>query len=119
MLATGTAGQREVLTAWFSRGCLPQWTKTGQSYFLPQLAGFDAEDVWPTDPKLRIFRDLNNINRLPGYAGPPSPAAAEAVNKYILVDMFAKACTGQLTPRAAVDWAEKEYQQIARRRTRT
>ena len=70
------------------------------------------------DLKLKIFRELNKINRLPGYAGPPSPAAAEAVNKYILVDMFAKACTGQMTPREAVAWAETEYAQIARRRNR-
>jgi multiple sugar transport system substrate-binding protein len=91
----------------------------GESYFIPQLVGFDTEDVWPADPKLRIFRELNKINRLPGYGGPPTPAAAEAVNKYILVDMFAKACTGQMTPRDAVAWAEKEYAQIARRRSRT
>jgi hypothetical protein len=113
------AGQREFLKAWYSRTFLPKWTKVGQSYFIPQLAGFDSEDVWPEDPKLKIFRDLNKINRLPGYGGPPTPVAAEAVNKYILVDMFAKACTGQLTPRDAVAWAEKEYQQIARRRSRT
>jgi len=112
------AGQREFMKAWFSRGFLPKWTKVGQSYFIPQLVGFDSEDVWPDDPKLKIFRELNKINRLPGYAGPPSPAAAEAVNKYILVDMFAKACTGQMTPREAVAWAETEYAQIARRRNR-
>jgi multiple sugar transport system substrate-binding protein len=113
------AGQLEFLKAWYSRSFLPQWTKVGESYFIPQLAGFDKEDVWPSDPKLRIFRELNKINRLPGYAGPPSAAAAEAVNKYILVDMFAKACTGQMTPRDAVAWAEKEYAQIVRRRNRT
>lgn len=113
------AGQREFLKAWYSRTFLPRWTKIGESYFIPQLVGFDTEDVWPADPKLRIFRELNKINRLPGYGGPPTAAAAEAVNKYILVDMFAKACTGQMTPREAVAWAEREYAQIVRRRTRT
>ena len=44
------------------------------------------------------------------------PAAAEAVNKFVLVDMFAKAATGQLKPADAVKWAEKEYQQIAQKR---
>ena len=66
--------------------------------------------------KLKIFRELNKINRLPGYSGPPSPAAAEAVNKYVLVDMFAKACTGQMTPKESVEWATKEYEQIAKKR---
>ena len=43
-------------------------------------------------------------------------AAAEAVSKYILVDMFAKACTGTLSPAESVKWAAKEYEQIAKKR---
>ena len=109
-------GQKHFLRAWHSRSFLPKWTKTGQSYFIPTFAGFDKEDVWPEDPKLKIFRELNKINRLPGHAGPPSPAAAEAVNKYVLVDMFAKACTGQMKPKEAMEWATKEYEQIAKKR---
>jgi multiple sugar transport system substrate-binding protein len=109
------AGQLHFLRAWFDRSFLLNWTKTGQSYFIPTFAGFDKEDVWPDDPKLKIFRELNKLNRLEGYAGPPTPAAAEAVSKYLLVDMFAKACTGQLKPKAAVEWATKEYEQIARK----
>lgn len=109
-------GQRAFLRAWYSRNFLPNWTKTGQSYFIPTFAGFDKEDVWPADPKLQIFRELNKLNRLPGHSGPPTPAAAEAVSKYILVDMFAKACTGQMKPAEAVKWAAREYEQIARRR---
>lgn len=110
------AGQLHFLREWYSRKFLLNWTKTGQSYFIPTFAGFDKEDVWPDDPKLKIFRELNKLNRLAGYAGPPTPIAAEAVNKYILVDMFAKACTGELTPKQSVQWAAKEYQQIAKKR---
>ncbi|MFM8681786.1 MAG: ABC transporter substrate-binding protein [Alphaproteobacteria bacterium] len=109
-------GQRAFLRAWYSRKFLPNWTKTGQSYFIPTFSGFDKEDVWPADPKLQIFRELNKLNRLPGYSGPPTPAAAEAVSKYVLVDMFAKACTGQMKPAEAVKWAAREYEQIARKR---
>ncbi len=109
-------GQKHFLRAWYDRKFLLPWTKVGQSYFIPTFTGFEKEDVWPEDPKLRIFRDLNKINRLPGYSGPPSQAAAEAVSKYVLVDMFAKACTGQLKPAEAVKWAEREYDQIAKKR---
>jgi len=109
-------GQMAFLRAWHDRSFLPKWTKAGQSYFIPPFVGFDKEDVWPDDPKLKIFRELNKVNRLAGYAGPPTPAAAEAVNKFVLVDMFAKAATGQLKPADAVKWAEKEYQQIAQKR---
>jgi multiple sugar transport system substrate-binding protein len=109
-------GQKAFLRAWFDRSYLLPWTKTGQSYFIPTLAGLENEDVWPEDPKLKIFRELNKLNRLAGHAGPPTPAAAEAVSKYILVDMFGKACTGQLTAEEAVDWAAGQYEQIAKKR---
>ena len=73
---------------------LRPWTKTGQSVLSSRPSpGLDKEDVWPDDPKLKIFRELNKVNRLEGYSGPPTPAAAEAVSKYIMVDMFAKACS--------------------------
>ncbi len=97
-------------------GASSRWTKAGQSYFIPPFGGFDKEDVWPDDPKLKIFRELNKLNRLAGYAGPPTPAAAEAVNKFVLVNMFAKAATGQMKPIDAVKWAQKEYKQIAQKR---
>ena len=110
------AGQRAFLEAWFDPSFILPWTKTGQSYFIPTFAGFEKEDVWPDDPKLEIFRELNKLNRLAGYSGPPTQAAAEAVSKYILVDMFAKACTGQLKPAEAVKWAAAEYELIAKKR---
>lgn len=109
-------GQKVFLRAWFDRSFLLPWTKTGQSYFIPTLIGLENEDVWPDDPKLKIFRELNKLNRLAGYAGEPTQAAAEAVSKYLLVDMFAKACTGQATPKEAMQWAAKEYEQIAKKR---
>jgi multiple sugar transport system substrate-binding protein len=109
-------GQIAFLRAWFDKSFLVKWTKTGQSYFIPTFEGMDSLDVWPEDPKLKIFKDLNKLNRLEGFAGPPSPAAAEAVSKYILVDMFAKACTGQLKPAEAVKWAAREYEQIVKKR---
>lgn len=109
-------GQLAFLRAFYDRKFLLPWTKTGQSYFIPTFAGLETEDVWPDDPKLKIFRELNKLNRVEGYAGPPTPAAAEAVSKYILVDMFARACTGQMKPADAVKWATREYEQIVRKR---
>jgi len=105
-------GQKAFLRAWHDRRFLSEWTKTGQSYFIPPLKGMEDADVWPSDPKLAIFRELNKINRLAGWPGPPTRAAAEAVNKFVLVDMFAQACTGLMSPREAVAWAENEYRQI-------
>jgi multiple sugar transport system substrate-binding protein len=107
-------GQLAWMKAWFDPKFLIPWTKTGNSYFIPAFKRIEKEDVWPTDPKLKIFQELNKLNRLPGYAGPPNRYVAEAVNKFVLVNMFAKAATGELKPKEAVTWAEKEYRDIVK-----
>jgi multiple sugar transport system substrate-binding protein len=105
-------GQLAFMRAWHQPAFLDKWTKTGQSYFIPPLKGIETRDVWPDDPKLKIFRELNKVNRLPGTPGPPTRSAAQAVYNFVLVDMFAKAATGQASPQEAVAWAENEYKQI-------
>ena len=107
-------GARAFLRAFFDKKFLVPWTKTGRSYFIPNFKGLDAiPEAWPDDPKLKIFRELNKINRLPGFAGPPSAAATDAVNKFVLVDMFANAVTGKMKPDEAVAWATDQYKQSA------
>lgn len=107
-------GAKAFFRAFFDKKFLVPWTKTGRSYFIPNFKGLDAiPEAWPDDPKLKIFRELNKINRLPGYAGPPSAAATDAVNKFVLVDMFANAVTGKMKPEEAVAWATDQYKQSA------
>jgi len=107
-------GARAFMRAFFDKKFLVPWTKTGRSYFIPNFKGLDAiPEAWPDDPKLKIFRELNKINRLPGFAGPPSAAATDAINKFVLVDMFANAVTGKMKADEAVAWATDQYQQSA------
>jgi multiple sugar transport system substrate-binding protein len=49
--------------------------------------------------------------QLPGYPGPTGPQPAEALTKYIIVNMFARAAQGN-TPDEAAALAEKEIEQI-------
>src|SRR5207244_3956151 len=44
------------------------------------------------DPPMRIYRQAAAASRMIGYAGPPSARATEAYTKYVIVDMYAKAC---------------------------
>jgi multiple sugar transport system substrate-binding protein len=109
-------GAKAFLRAFFDKKFLVPWTKTGRSYFIPNFKGLEAiPEAWPDDPKLKIFRELNKINRLPGFAGPPSAAVTDAVNKFVLVDMFANAATGKMSPEEAVKWAEDQYKQSAQK----
>ena len=67
--------------------------------------------VWTRDPKLTPFRDPIKEARAPGYAGPPSRKASEALTKYIILDMFAKAIQGT-PPDESLKWAAAELNKI-------
>ena len=67
--------------------------------------------AWTRDPKLISFRDPIKDARAPGYAGAPSRKASEALTKYIVLDMFAKAIQGA-TPEDALKWATEELRKI-------
>ena len=72
---------------------------------------WEEDPVWNLDAVLLPFRDLPNVGRLVGYAGPPGRAAAEVVTKYIIVDMYAKAVQG-MPAEDAVKWAHGELVKI-------
>jgi multiple sugar transport system substrate-binding protein len=63
------------------------------------------------DRKNVVFRDVIKDARWPGYAGPASRNSSEAMAKYILVDMFAKAIQGT-SPEEALKWATAELKKI-------
>jgi|GEM_PF-1469078 hypothetical protein len=48
---------------------------------------------------------------MPGYPAPPSRHAAEAMVKYVLVNMFARAAKGMSTPET-IKQAESELKEI-------
>jgi multiple sugar transport system substrate-binding protein len=106
-------GQNAFFRAFYDKKFLVPWTKTGQSYFIPPLADIEKEDAWPDDPKLKVFRELNKINRLIGWEGPATRAVAEMVSKFVIADMYANAVTGKMKPAEAMKWAVNEYKQAA------
>ena len=64
------------------------------------------------DPKLRVFADFAQYMRMPGYMGPPNERAAEVFSKFIFVDMFAQAVSGQKTAKEAVQTAAEQLKAI-------
>jgi hypothetical protein len=56
--------------------------------------------TWP-------FRDIPRFGRLSHYPGPPNRKAAQALTKYIIIDMYPKAIQG-MPAEAAVKWAHDE-----------
>jgi len=60
---------------------------------------------------MKIYRQAAAASRMIGYAGPSNAMATEAYTKYILVDMYAKACQGTKAE-DAVKWAAGELKKI-------
>ncbi|HJU16694.1 MAG TPA: extracellular solute-binding protein [Stellaceae bacterium] len=95
-----------------SKPIFEQWFASQQGYTDGPTKYWADNPVWQKDPVVLPFRDLPLAGRLPGYAGPPDRAAAEVQTKYIIIDMYAKAVQGSLSPEDAVKWAEGELKGI-------
>ena len=74
---------------------------------LPDAEGFANNPVWTEDPNAVAYSKASETLRPNGYAGPLGYASAATMADYVLVDMFAKAVTGQATPQEAMEEAEK------------
>ena len=57
------------------------------------------------------FKVAAKLGQAPGFAGLPNQKAAEALIKYIITDMYAKAVQG-MPAEDAVKWAEGELKKI-------
>ena len=88
-----------------------KWFDVMECYGMGPTAMWYDHPVWTKDPKLTPLRDLGKDARHPGYAGLPGQKASEALAKYIIVDMFAKAIQG-VPPEEALRWATDELKKI-------
>jgi multiple sugar transport system substrate-binding protein len=94
-----------------SREIFGQWFTSQQGYSDGATKYWEEDPVWNVDPVLLPFRNIPNNGRLAGYAGPPGRGSAEAITKYIIVDMYAKAVQG-MPAEDAVKWAHEELVKI-------
>ena len=76
---------------------LHRWLTAGEAYYAPFLHGYDNHPMWNPEPRYMPYKESLKTTRLHGWPGPPSHAMSESVAKYVLVDMFAKACRGDAT----------------------
>jgi multiple sugar transport system substrate-binding protein len=76
---------------------LSRWLTSGDAYYAPFLNGYENHPMWGPEPRYLPYKESLKTSRLHGWPGPPSHAMSESVAKYVLVDMFAKACRGDST----------------------
>ena len=74
-----------------------RWLAAGDAYYAPFLAAYENHPMWNPEPRYLPYKESLKTTHLHGWPGPPSHAMSESVAKYVLVDMFAKACRGDST----------------------
>ena len=94
-----------------SKEIFDQWFTSQQGFTDGPAKDWENHKVWSLDPVMRPFREIASNGRLVGHAGPPNRAAAEALTKYIILDMYAKAVQG-MPPGDAVKGAHQELAKI-------
>lgn len=95
------------LTFMFEAEQYGNWIGGSWGYITQALKHYYDLAAWKQDPRITPYRECA-FRMLPNsYAGPLGTASAAAMSEYIIVDMFADACTGKKTPKQAALEAEK------------
>lgn len=90
------------------------WLEGAQGYLSHTLTAFDKNPVWTADPKTTVFRDAAKRTLPASGIGTLSPKVAAAMAEFIVVDMFARYCTGQEDLKTTMKTAERAAQRIFR-----
>jgi multiple sugar transport system substrate-binding protein len=90
---------------------LEGWYASGDSYYAPYLHAYDGAKFWTDEPRNLPYRDSLATSHLPGWPAPVSRPQAEVIAKYVIIDMFAKACSGSAT-KDVIKSAQEQVKQI-------
>lgn len=88
-----------------------KWFVSQKGFATPCTEKWEGHKTWTDDPVMAPFKVAAKLGQAPGFAGPPDAKAAEALSKYIITDMYAKAVQG-MPAEEAVKWAEGELKKI-------
>jgi multiple sugar transport system substrate-binding protein len=94
-----------------SKGVYEKWFVSQKGFATPPTSEWEKHNVWNEDPVMLPYKVAGQLGRTPGYEGPANAKAAEALSKYIITDMYAKAVQGT-SPEEAVKWAEAELKKV-------
>jgi len=90
-----------------------KWVVVQKGFAVAPTTQWEKHKMWDADPVMLPFKTApNNQKRAMGFGGPPDKKAAEAWNKYIIVDMYAQAAGGKMKPEESVKWAAGELAKI-------
>ena len=88
-----------------------EFMTVNQGYIQGVTPKWETHPVWESDPAIAIYKDNPRYGRTAGYAGPWNRQSGEAQEKYIIVDMFARAARGE-DPETVAAWAQQELEGV-------
>jgi multiple sugar transport system substrate-binding protein len=102
---------KALLRAFFDSANFGEWLKEGEAYITSPLERYTHDEYLPEDPIIRDIPTYQKDPRMAGWPGPYGPAPAEAIQKYIIVDMMAKAASGE-NIKDIIQWGVQEWENI-------
>lgn len=88
-----------------------KWFVSQRGFSTPCTERWEGHAAWTDDPVMTPFKAAARLGQAPGRAEPPNARAAEALSKYVLSDMYAKAVRG-MPAEEAVKWADDRLKKI-------
>ena len=79
------------------------WYTSGYMYYAPFLHAYDHSPEWDKEPRFKPDQKVLETGKLVSWPAPADRKAGEVVSKWIVIDMFAKACTGVPTKTVIAD----------------
>jgi multiple sugar transport system substrate-binding protein len=98
---------REYLRFMWEKEQVDAWETASNGYIAPPLPAWNDNPIWTADPKTTPFRDVLKYSLDIGYSGKLGYASAAVMGDFVAVDMFAEACTGDQTTKAAAQRASE------------
>lgn len=102
---------KDFIRYYMDRAQFDRYFETMDTFGIPATRVYRDHPLWKKDPKTAVFPETLTYARQVGYAAPAGRKATEALTKYIMVDMFAKAIQG-MRAEDAVAWASGEMKKI-------
>jgi multiple sugar transport system substrate-binding protein len=86
---------KELMRFIYAKPVYEQWFTTAKGFYTPGTMGWETHKMWDDDPVMKPFAVAGRLGLTPGHKGPPNAKAAEALSKYLIVNMFAEAIKGK------------------------
>jgi multiple sugar transport system substrate-binding protein len=96
---------REYLRFMWEKEQVDAWETASNGYIAPPLPAWNDNPIWTADPKTTPFRDVLKYTLDVGYSGKLGYSSAAVMGDFVVVDMFAEACSGAQTPKDAAQRA--------------